>query len=62
MIVGIGIDPAVHLSHIPFRTVILLWELDALETTEPSDIDGLYRELMEHTRQLMTTLGVREDE
>lgn len=60
VIVGLGVDPADSMEEIPFRTVILDWDLEKDGVTEDSPPEEAYRALVFRIRQLMETLGVRD--
>ncbi|NNM34488.1 MAG: hypothetical protein HKO53_15525, partial [Gemmatimonadetes bacterium] len=62
VIVGIGVDPAKRMEHVPFRTVILVWDLGEDGITPTSTAEDAYRALVYRVRDLMTTLGVRDHE
>lgn len=59
VIIGLSGDPAPHLEHVPFRTVVLEWDV---KREDGEGVGELYRKLMGEISSLMTTLGVRDDE
>lgn len=62
VIVGVGVDPAKRMENVPFRTVILEWDLGEDGITPTSTAEDAYRALGYRVRDLMTTLGVRDHE
>ncbi len=60
VIIGLDGNPAPHLGDIPYRTVVLEWA--AQEAFDEGGVEGAYRYLMHELRELMTTLGVRDEE
>ena len=61
VIVGMGLDPSRHFD-VPYRTAVLQWDLEEDGVTAATEPEDLYRKLMVWIRDLMTTLGVRDDE
>lgn len=63
VIVGLNLDPSRHFD-VPVRTAVLSWDLPELDDGADGEVaaDALYRELMGRIRDLMTTLGVRDEE
>lgn len=61
VVVGLGVDPSRHFE-VPYRTAVLQWDLDEDGITAETEVEDVYRTLMERVRGLMTTLGVRDDE
>ena len=61
VVVGLGVDPSRHFE-VPYRTAVLQWDLEDDGVTAETDADVLYRALMVRVRDLMTTLGVRDEE
>lgn len=61
VIVGLELDPARHFE-VPYRTAVLRWDLEEDGVTAETDADEIYRTLMVRVRDLMTTLGVRDEE
>ncbi len=61
VVVGIGVDPSLHFD-VPYRSAVLQWDLEDSGVTPDSEVELVYRELMDRIRSLMTTLGVRDDE
>ena len=61
VIVGLGVDPSRHFD-VPYRTAVLQWDLEEDGVTGGTGADELYRTLMVRVRDLMTTLGVRDEE
>ncbi len=61
VIVGLDLDPSEHFK-VPYRTAVLQWDLAEDGFTAETEVDELYRGLMTRIRDLMTTLGVRDDE
>lgn len=61
VIVGLGVDPSRHFD-VPYRTAVLQWNLEEDGVTSETETQELYRMLMDRSRGLMATLGVRDDE
>ena len=61
VVVGLGVDPSRHFE-VPYRTAVLQWDLDEDGVTPETEIEDVYRALMDRVRGLMATLGVRDDE
>ena len=61
VVVGLGVDPSRHFD-VPYRSAVLEWDLAGDGVTADTEADELYRRLMSHVRELMKTLGVRDDE
>ncbi len=61
VIVGLGVDPSRHFD-VPYRTAVLRWDLEGDGVTGETGADELYRTLMTRVRDLMTTLGVQDEE
>ena len=61
VIVGLDVDPSRHCD-VRHRTAVLQWELEKDGVTAETGMEELYRLLMLRIRDLMTTLGVRDDE
>ena len=61
VVVGLGLDPARHFD-VPWRTAVLQWDLEEEGADAETGAEDLYRMLMDRIRDLMTTLGVRDDE
>ena len=61
VVVGIGVDPSKHFD-VPYRSAALQWDLEERGINADSEAELVYRELMDRIRDLMTTLGVRDDE
>ncbi len=61
VIVGLGRDPASYVENVPLRTITLQWDPAEAEASE-TDSQTLYLALMDRIRDLMTTLGVRDDD
>ena len=62
VVVGLGVDPAKAMEHVPLRTVILMWDLAEDGITADSTAEEAYRALVHRIRDLMSTLGVRENQ
>ncbi|MGI9629159.1 MAG: hypothetical protein ACR2QM_20215, partial [Longimicrobiales bacterium] len=62
VIVGLGIDPAKVMDDVPFRSVVLVWDLAEDGLSKDSTAEDAYRALMHRIRELMATLGVRDNE
>ena len=62
VVVGVGVDPAERMGDIPFRTVILEWDLEEDGITSTSPAEDAYRALVYRVRDLMNTLGIRDHE
>ena len=60
VVVGLGVDPAEPMGDVPFRTVILQWDLGEDGITPTSTAEEAYRVLVHRVRDLMTTLGIRD--
>ncbi len=58
VVVSLGGDPSEHLPEIPYRTVILSWDVPARSGASPQgpDLDGLRKDLQGRIRRLMETL------
>lgn len=61
VVVGLGVDPYRHFE-VPYRTAVLQWDLEEDGVTADTGADDLYLALMVRIRDLMTTLGVRDEE
>lgn len=61
VIVGLGVDPTNAMGHVPFRTVVLEWDLGEDGIVADSTAEEAYRALVHRIRDLMSTLGVRDD-
>ena len=62
VVVGLGVDPAEQMENVPFRTVILEWQLEEDGVTPTSTAEETYRVLVHRIRDLMATLGIRDHE
>ena len=66
IVVGIGVDPAREMEHVPFRTVVLLWDDQEIRAAG-NGLQGreryqaLYRAISERVSDLMETLGLETD-
>ena len=61
VIVGLEMDPSRHFD-VPYRTAVLQWDLEEDGVTAETGADELYRILVVRIRDLMSTLGVRDEE
>lgn len=61
VVVGLNLDPSRHFE-VPYRTAVLQWDLEEDGVGAGTGADELYRTLMVRIRDLMTTLGVRDEE
>jgi len=61
VVVGLDVDPSRHFE-VPYRTAVLQWDLGEEGVTPDTGAAELYRTLMVRVRDLMTTLGVRDEE
>ena len=63
VVVGLGRGSRRGTSRFPYRTAVLQWDLgEEGVTPDTGAADVLYRTLMVRVRDLMTTLGVRDEE
>ncbi len=60
IVAGLGIDPSRHFD-VPYRTAVLQWDLTEDGVGAETAMADLHRVLVERVRDLMTTLGVRDD-
>ena len=66
IVVGIGVDPATEMDHVPFRTVVLQWDENEIRE-RAAGLEGraryqaLYRGVSERVTELMETLGLETD-
>ncbi len=61
VVVGLGLDPSRHFD-VPWLTAALHWDLEEDGIAAESEVEEVYRTLMNRIRGLMATLGVRDDE
>ena len=62
VIVGIDVDPADYIEHVPFRSVVLRWDTGGGEGGSPEErYRDLHRILAEHVSALMTELGLESE-
>jgi len=66
VIVGLDVDPARYIEHVPFRSVVLRWDLaDALERAAEADPGEryaiLHRAIADEVTGLMQELGLESD-
>ena len=60
VVVGVGVDPSAHFD-VPYRTAVLQWDPEEDGVTPDTEIEDVYRALMDRVRGLMATLGVRDE-
>ena len=66
VIVGLGVDPVDYMDHVPFRTVVLRWDLeDAMKRSEAAEASERYRTLhraiADEVSGLMQELGLESE-
>ena len=66
IVVGIGVNPAEQMDHVPFRTVIVQWDAadirDAAVGLEGRErYQAMYRSVADHVSGLMETLGLETE-
>lgn len=60
VIVGLGVDPSRHCD-VPYLSAVLRWDFDEDADGARMEAEERYRQLMLRIRDLMATLGVRDD-